>query len=489
MSSQLIASDLQGLVVDSGYIELFELSLNESTTVYFTSAMEVNGPGSPQGSPTQTLNFVQFRNRTNPSQINVYYPIPAQMSGIEHRTEGQLPQPKLTIANVLKTTGADSFAGLTSVANYEDLLGQKIVRRKTLVKYLYNNPGDANPPVELPPDMYYLDRIENENKETVVFTLLSAIDLDGVTLPRRTIIGNACAWQYQGAAVNKNEWDKKGGCTWHTESQTNRGGVVTNVYANEDDEYLISDSFSFPVWAGGPVDRNEFASTLNSTITDRIEPSGNIVASSVYDYWQSKIDGNSTTPSDSNTSWRRVRIYDTYSAATGYSVYTNPKYNDYTLYNGQIWQAQTNTMANNLHPALPGESKTYWKRGDSCGKRVSSCAMRYGCNPVLALNFDAQTSNFTVNRVIVGVTTGDRALIISVTDAGSTGTLYLRNVTGPFLDGEIITEQNPITGALNGGSATVNGSMSNSASVPDITLNEEKAILPFGGFPTARVFD
>jgi hypothetical protein len=73
--------------------------------------------------------------------------------------------------------------------------------------------------------------------------------------------------------------------------------------------------------------------------------------------------------------------------------------------------------------------------------------------PGAALAYEAQTGNFTVGNVVTGATSGASARITADTDGGATGTLTLQDITGTFVDNEIITD-----GA--GGSATVNGSIS-----------------------------
>lgn len=70
--------------------------------------------------------------------------------------------------------------------------------------------------------------------------------------------------------------------------------------------------------------------------------------------------------------------------------------------------------------------------------------------PINRLNFDAQTTNFTVGATITGGTSGSTAVISSMVDNGATGYLIVGTVTGTgFVDNEIITG--------GGGSATVNG--------------------------------
>lgn len=83
---------------------------------------------------------------------------------------------------------------------------------------------------------------------------------------------------------------------------------------------------------------------------------------------------------------------------------------------------------------------------------ISVSAGRVGAT----LAYDTQTANYTLGEVLTGATSGATARIIADTDAGTTGTLTLQDIVGTFLDNEIITD-----GA--GGSATVNGSIAESA--------------------------
>lgn len=69
---------------------------------------------------------------------------------------------------------------------------------------------------------------------------------------------------------------------------------------------------------------------------------------------------------------------------------------------------------------------------------------------IYTLKFDAQTVDFSQDQVVTGGTSGATGYIVHATDAGTTGTLYLSDVTGTFADGEAIT------GATDG-SATVDG--------------------------------
>ena len=130
-------------------------------------------------------------------QGNTYMPFPVQASGFDMSGNGQLPRPKLVMANV---TGAITLL----VLQYEDLLGAKITRKRTLAKYLdaVNFPDsinpEADPEAEFAEDVFFIDRKVTENRDVVEFELAAAFDVAGVQLPRRQIIQNVCVWRYRG---------------------------------------------------------------------------------------------------------------------------------------------------------------------------------------------------------------------------------------------------------------------------------------------------
>jgi lambda family phage minor tail protein L len=130
-------------------------------------------------------------------QGNIYSAFPVQATGFAITGTGTIPRPKMTVANV---------TGLISafVLSFNDLLGAKITRKRTLVKYLdaVNFPGGTNPTADpdshLADDVYSIDRKSAENKNAVEFELAAAFDVQGVQLPRRQIIRNLCSWAYRG---------------------------------------------------------------------------------------------------------------------------------------------------------------------------------------------------------------------------------------------------------------------------------------------------
>jgi lambda family phage minor tail protein L len=151
-----------------------------------------------------------FTNQLKPDSVkikwkgNVYEPLPILSSGYEKSTTGQVAQPSLTVANVMGT--------FTQVINsFDDLVGAKVTRRRTLGKYLDGEPG-ADPTQEFPIDIFYIERKTAENALSITWQLASVLDLEGLKLPRRVITQNYCQWKYRssecgytGGAVAKSD--------------------------------------------------------------------------------------------------------------------------------------------------------------------------------------------------------------------------------------------------------------------------------------------
>lgn len=136
-----------------------------------------------------------FTNQLHPDESKIvwkghtYEPLPIVSTGYDRNTTGQIAQPQLTVANILGT-----FTQVISA--YDDLVGAKVTRRRTLGKYLDGQP-DADPTQEFPLDVYYIERKTNENALTITWQLASVLDLEGLKLPRRIITQNLCQWRYR----------------------------------------------------------------------------------------------------------------------------------------------------------------------------------------------------------------------------------------------------------------------------------------------------
>lgn len=174
-----VASEVQ-LLSPSAVLDFFELDATNigDSKLYFHSG--ISGLG----------NNVVWQGIT-------YTRYPIEADGFEYSGSGTLPRPKLKAANI---TGA-----LSAVASrYQDLIGAKIIRRRTFYKYLDavnfdNGNVYADPNVGFPDEVWFIDRKSAENPIFIEFELAAAFDVTGVQLPRRQCIQNTCTWKYRGA--------------------------------------------------------------------------------------------------------------------------------------------------------------------------------------------------------------------------------------------------------------------------------------------------
>ena len=179
MTTKSITSEIQKLA-PSAVIELFvlDLSLFNQGIVRFHAGTN------------ELLRQVVW-------QGNVYEPYPIIVEGFEFTGNGQSPRPKLRVANVKGTITA-------LILSYQDLIGAKVTRKRTLAKYLdavnfaTGNPT-ADATAEFADDVFFVDRKSKETRDVVEFELAASFDLEGVSLPRRQIVQNVCPWAYRGA--------------------------------------------------------------------------------------------------------------------------------------------------------------------------------------------------------------------------------------------------------------------------------------------------
>lgn len=146
----------------------------------------------------------RFHAGTNKLQLPVwwqgqeYTPLPVEAEGFNVMTKGALPRPRIRVANIDGLFSAE-------VRQNDDLIGCKIIRKRTFMRYLdaRNFPGGVNPDADpnqaLPDDIWFVDRKATENKYMIEWELASAFDLQGVMLPFRQVIQNSCPWKYRGA--------------------------------------------------------------------------------------------------------------------------------------------------------------------------------------------------------------------------------------------------------------------------------------------------
>jgi len=369
--TDLIVKDLQKQDPGSQLIELFELKF-DSTTLYFHSGVQEN------------LTSVQFRD--DGGTLRTYTAIPLQAKGFRSDPSSTSARPTITFANV-----SDIFK--SSITDYENLLGATLTRRTTLEKYL-----NSNPAVEFPRQVYILDRISALSKIMVSFECSTPFDLQGIIIPKRQVLANACPWIYQGADHTLNEYEKVGACTWNRESKykaaykSSLNGATEYIsLVNLDNEYIVpatgeSGAITFSSTVSSITENSYYTTntTLGGTVR-RLKKDGSIDTSAdsttVPNYWQALKTSNSPgTLTDNNVLVKRIRVWDTYSASTTYYAYTDDRYNDYVRYTvgglTKLWKAKKTSIGQTP------EFGDYWEPGDVCSKTMTGCKMRYGFDPI-----------------------------------------------------------------------------------------------------------
>ena len=231
---------------EEALITLFDLTLTNGTIVYFVNGLE-NGENNIYFS-TKVLDTNSQSATYNKYPLNEYIAIPIEISGIETASSGAANRPTLSLANIPilaralsnngngtedETTLQDVLENEGIVSN-EDLLGSRIVVRKTFLSKAYKSTDTApsSSPVEFPSQTYILDRVGAENNVLVEFELASPMDIEGVKLPNRIVVGKYCPWRYQGHFVeesNSTSPSKDGGCTWPLDSNGRFFDVNNNV--------------------------------------------------------------------------------------------------------------------------------------------------------------------------------------------------------------------------------------------------------------------
>jgi len=339
--------------------------------------------------------------------LKTYTPFPFEFNGYEKRGKGAIPRPTIRFSNINR-----DFTVYNTT--HEDLLGAKVIRRRTLAKYL-----GENPPVEFPKEVYYIERLVSETSMVVEYELTTNFDLRGVTLPSRRIIASRCNWKYKDAV--------SGGCDWPTDSIadfTDASGAAVNdqkVYVSADDIYITAGSHG-------------------------------------------------------------ATTYSTWSASS--VVYTKFHFVEHS---GQLYKCiNGHTSSSSKTPGTAG-GKDFWEVGDVCGKRLTSCRMRFGYNAgagtVEAVNF--KVLNGTVMSG-VGYTSAP-TITIAAPSSGTQATATCTISSGVI---NAITITNAGTGYTSPPAITLTTSGSSTAAqlVATVKYNENDVPLPFGGFPGAVTY-
>jgi len=223
-----------GKIEPSTQVNLYEIDLKN---VYpLTSSINFSGQPLKNG-VLRVYNDINLFNISNDENGRVlwkneyFYPFPIHSEGFDLTTLGARPTPRVFIANNSVDQSYNSFYKYIrmQIQSLGDIVGSKFTRIKTFLKYLHQNnfTGNVNPysvdssiiEVELPKDIYYIDRKTSENSVMLEYSLVSALDIENLTLPSRTIFSKRCPFSYRGE-----------GCLYEYNKRTT--AIHSGVYGN-----------------------------------------------------------------------------------------------------------------------------------------------------------------------------------------------------------------------------------------------------------------
>lgn len=236
--------------IDDAYIELFDVTLPSGVKVYLFNGLD-DGRNNIYF-PQKTLDTDDQSLTYNKYPLKEYFAVPISIDGVEINGAGVSPRPSLRVANIPTLTrsisnnedGVNDEETLYSILvdegllKNEDLLNTRIDYRRTLLSNTYDS-GDSHPtssPVEFPSQTYIIDRVASEDSILVEFELASPIDVEGVKVPGRVVIGRYCVWRYQGGKLNN-----EGGCNWPLDGN--------GRFFDENDELITRSISSISTWS------------------------------------------------------------------------------------------------------------------------------------------------------------------------------------------------------------------------------------------------
>lgn len=157
---------------------------------------------------------------------NTYTPIPVEASGFERTGKGQLPTPIIKVANAKLVPSA-------IIAELGDPLGARLTRWRVHEKYLDGN-DLASTTDHYPIEVFLVERKKVETQAYVEFELSSVLDNEGMMLPRRVVLRNACLQRYRIYDSGSSAFDYSNAtCPW-AGSDSVQGGTEGPFYDDSD---------------------------------------------------------------------------------------------------------------------------------------------------------------------------------------------------------------------------------------------------------------
>tara|TARA_R100001086_G_scaffold151186_1_gene80422 strand:- start:299 stop:1483 length:1185 start_codon:yes stop_codon:yes gene_type:complete len=265
-------------------------------------------------------------------QGNTYVAMPIQAEGYEINSKGQAATPKLSIA--VKDEGVQEFARLKKLMrDLEDLVGAKVTRIRTFVKFLdasnlfimHNKDLQAESEPDhfafFAPDIYFVDKKSSETKTQIQLELASSINYDKVKLPQRILNSRTCPWTYRGE-----------GCCYEYKSRATSQG------------FKIHDGAELPLYAP-PIATEENQQFSRDELVKNYDPFN-------------------AADKISTVVWKKNTAY-----SAGSIVFITVKNVNY------YFIAKTGGVPKNVPPP----NLNFWL-ADQCAKTLEACSLRWGEN-------------------------------------------------------------------------------------------------------------
>ena len=522
-TNNALVTDVQGQSQASAYVIVYEIQLPDSN---------IGGTGIDKlffhdgRNGTSDITWYSLDNESDfgsssssKYSVATYTALPIESEGWEVRGSGtgSLPRPTVRMGNI------NQFFK-TYLADWDDLVGAKVIRRKTLEKYLIGGSAAANPPVEFNRDVFYIERKSTETPILVEFELVSAFDVEGVQLPRRSIIAARCPWKYKDTT--------QGGCRWNQDSRLVEG-VGDPLYYDKDDNIIAKDAaspgtYEYTFWGRQDEQTNreatlykhnvsyavgayvEYQRPIGSLypITTMIENATDRVTITVPEATVDEFEAGDwlVIKGATHTSWnhKNVPLYihsKTVDGATSTLVVQTDSSATGTLSTAGYIQGCRNTLykcirahtimsGNAIDELVKPTNISYWEFGDICGKRLSSCSKRFA---YVANGGKVDIVHVKmVNGVLQGGAgyTGQPTITFTnhadETSPAGSGAAATATISGGVITKFTVTNggsnysHNP-TIAISGGGASSNAQ----AEARVKHQSTDNVALPFGGFPGA----
>lgn len=172
-------------------------------------------------SPLGLTDIYHFHPGTDANSQPIYFqgqsyaPWPLEINGVKKTGQGPEPRPSIIISNI---NGMLS----TLLKSYDDMVGAKVSRLRTLAQYL--NTADYNPN-NFYLESYFVEQKPKENSLFIELTLASAMDFLDQQLPARRAVANSCPWRYKST-------ENGSGCPWP--------GTNSIMWFNANDEHVFT---------------------------------------------------------------------------------------------------------------------------------------------------------------------------------------------------------------------------------------------------------